>query len=222
MARQAKLSARPRTATGRGAVARLRRTGVIPAVIYGAHETAANIEIAARDLQALLKEAVGENLLVELEIDDAGAKSSRLALIQEIQHAPVGGAVLHVDLHAVRADEVIHASIPLEPTGEAEGVKTHGGILEQAVRALNIVCLPKDLPEVLRIDVSALGIGDAIHVKDLQLPPGVEADVDGELTVFLVAAPTVAEEEAAPAEAAPTEPEVIREKKETAEGGGEK
>jgi large subunit ribosomal protein L25 len=113
-------------------------------------------------------------------------------------------------------NEVLHTSVPVESRGESVGVKSFGGILEQSLRSLEIECLPKDLPEVLSIDVSGLNIGDSIHVRHIMLPAGVKALDDPDLTVFLCAAPTVVEV-AAPAGAAPAaQPEVIKEKKEEA------
>lgn len=210
MAKQVKLSAQPRTGLGRSAVRKLKATGAVPAVIYGAKDKPEALQVSKREISALLSHAAGENILVELEI--AGA-ANRMALVQEVQHSPLGGDVLHVDFHAVSMDEMIEADIPLEPTGTANGVKNFGGLLEQSLRALSIECLPRDLPDVITVDVSALNIGDAIHVRDLQLPAGVTATNPGDLTAFAVMAPTVEEAPAAAAEPA-TAPEVIREKKE--------
>ncbi len=125
--------------------------------------------------------------------------------------------ILHVDFHEVSLNEEIEAEIPVEATGEALGVKTFGGLLEQSIRALPIRCLPQNLPEIITVDVSALNVGEALHVRDLVLPKGVTAATDAELTVFLVSEPTVSEEPA-PAESAA--PEVIKEKK--VEAAGEK
>jgi large subunit ribosomal protein L25 len=218
MAKQVKLAAERRTEVGRSAVRKLKARGVVPAVIYGAKDKAEPLQISRRDINALLSHASGENILVELEI----AGKNRLALVQEVQHAPVGGDVLHVDFHAVSMDEVIEAEVPIEPTGVADGVKNFGGLLEQSVRALAVECLPKDLPDKITVDVSALNIGDSIHVRDLALPEGVRTKVQPELTVFSVLEPAVEEEpvaEVAAAEAAAAAgPEVIREKKEEGEG----
>jgi large subunit ribosomal protein L25 len=100
--------------------------------------------------------------------------------------------------------------------GEAVGVKTGGGLLEQSLRSLEVECLPKDLPDIIRVDVSHLGLGSALHVSDLPALPGVKYLLDGEVTVFLVSEPKVSDEAGA-TEGAPTEPEVINEKK-TEEG----
>lgn len=213
MAKQVKLTAERRTATGRSAVRKLKAMGVVPAVIYGAKDKAEPLQVSRRDISAMLSHAAGENILVELEI----AGKSRLALVQEVQHAPLGGAILHVDFHAVSMDEVIQAEVPLEPIGTANGVKNMGGLLEQSLRSLAIECLPRDLPDLITVDVAALNIGDAIHVREIQLPPGVTTRVQPDLTAFSVLAPTVEEEPVAAAVEAPAGPEVIREKKEEPE-----
>ncbi len=209
MAKQAKLSAEPRTAIGRSAVRKLKAQGVVPAIIYGAKDKPEPLQISRRDINALLSHAAGENILVDLEV---GGKS-RTALVQEVQHSPLGGDVLHIDFHAVSMDEVIEAEVPVEPTGTANGVKNFGGLLEQSVRSLDIECLPRDLPDKITVDVSELNIGDAIHVKDIKLPEGVTTRVNPDLTVIAVMAPTVEEEPTVAADA-PTSPEVIKEKKE--------
>jgi large subunit ribosomal protein L25 len=216
MAKQVKLSVQSRAGAGRPVVRKLRRQGLVPAVIYGAKYKPVNLQVPSRTLDTVLSHAVGENILVDLEIETDGKKASQLALIQQIQHEPVSGTVTHVDFHAVDMNETLHANIVIEPVGEANGVRNFGGLLEQMARTIEIECLPKDLPEVITVDVSALNIGDAIHVRDLPLPAGVTARSDADLTVFLVASPTVQEEVVAPVEGTPTEPEVIKEKKEEA------
>ncbi|HEY0369759.1 MAG TPA: 50S ribosomal protein L25 [Chthoniobacterales bacterium] len=207
MAKQVKLSAQRRTAVGRSAVRKLKATGTVPAVIYGGKNQPEPLQISRREINALLAHASGENILVELEI---AGDENRLAMVQEVQHAPLGGDVLHVDFHAVSMDEMIEADVPLEPIGTANGVKNFGGLLEQNLRTLAIECLPRDLPDIIQVDVSALNIGDAIHVREIQLPSGVTTRISPELTAFSVMEPTVEE---APAAAAPTAPEVITEKK---------
>ncbi len=208
MAKQVKLSARPRTDVGRNSVKQLRTRGAVPAVVYGHKDQPSNLEINQREISALLAHAVGENILVELDI--AGA--TKLSLIQEVQHHPVRGEILHVDFLEVAMDEVLHTEVPVEPTGEADGVKNYGGLLEHSLRSLAIECLPKDLPEIIRVDVSALGLNQSIHVRDLILPEGVKATSDADLTVFIVAEPKTEVTPAAGAEPQKA-PEVIKEKK---------
>jgi large subunit ribosomal protein L25 len=215
MAKQVKLTAERRTAIGRSAVRKLKASGSVPAVMYGSKHEPEALQVSKRDINALLSHAAGENILVELEI----AGKSRLALVQEVQHAPLGGAVLHIDFHAVSQDEVIQADVPLEPIGTANGVKNMGGLLEHNLRSLAIECLPRDLPDVIQVDVSGLNIGDSIHVREIQLPSGVTTRIQPDLTAFSVLAPTVEEEPVAATADAAAGPEVIREKKEEPEGG---
>src|SRR5437016_7574149 len=216
MAKQVKLTAQPRETTGRSAIRKLKARGIVPAIVYGGREKPQPLEVSRRDISLMLSHASGENILVELEI--AGEKGSRMTMIQEIQHSPVGGDVLHVDFHAISMDEKIQADVPLEPLGVANGVKNFGGLLEQNLRVLAIECLPRDLPDRITVDISALNIGDSIHVRDIKLPTGVIAKVQADLTAFSVVAPVVEEEPVvAEAEGAAAGPEVIKEKKEEGE-----
>jgi large subunit ribosomal protein L25 len=211
MAKQVKLKAEPRTNVGRSAVRKLKARGIIPAVIYGAKDKPQPLQLAARDINAMMSHASGENVLVELEI--AGEKSSRTALVQEVQHTPVGGDIRHVDFHAISMDDTIQAEVPLEPVGTANGVKNFGGLLEQSLRVLTLECLPRDLPDRITVDISQLNIGDSIHVRDIQLPSGVTAKVPADLTAFSVLAPVVEEVPVVAEAEAAAGPEVITEKK---------
>ena len=213
MAIQLKINAQPRTESGRNAIKKIKSAGFIPAVIYGAKDPARNLQLIERDVDRLLAHATSESVLVEVAIQDAGGAQTRTALVQEVQHHPVSGKVLHVDLHAVAMDELLTAEATIETTGEAVGVTTGGGVLEVTLRSVEIECLPGDLPESITVDVSALQIGDSIHVRDLKLPKGVTVLNDADLTVVSVAAPTV--EELPEPSTAPegAQPEVINETK---------
>jgi large subunit ribosomal protein L25 len=209
------LKAYPRTLTRRGGAKKLRAQGRVPAVIYGRSSPPQNLELDARELVTLLHRAAAETLLVDLSV--AGdPRPNRLALVQEVQHHPLSGQVLHVDLHEVSETEKVTVMVPVEPVGEAVGVKSGGGVLEHVLFKLKVRALPKDLPEVLRVDVSHLGLGQTIHLGDIQPPPGVEILGDKQLPVFSVAAPITEEKEAAVAAepTAPGEVEMIKEKKE--------
>ena len=208
MATQLKINAQPRTEAGRNAVKKIKQAGLVPAVIYGAKDPARNIQIVERELARLLDHAASESVLVEVNMQDGG---SRTALIQEVQHHPVTGKVLHVDLHVVAMDELMHAELAVETTGEAAGVTTGGGVLEVILRQLEISCLPGDLPESITVDVSKLNIGDSIHVKDLTLPRGVTVLNDAELSVVSVAPPTVVEETSPSDLPAGTQPQATEE-----------
>jgi large subunit ribosomal protein L25 len=212
MAKQLKLKAQVRTLVGSSDARRMRRQNIVPANIYSKGEANQNLQLERKEITNLLAHATSEHVLVDLEIADGSNTSNRLALIQEVQHHPVRRDIVHVDFHAVKADEKLHALIPIVPVGEADGVKNFGGVMEVAIHELDVECLPKDLPDVLRVDVTALGLGQSVHVRDLQLPAGVTARANPDLTVITIAAPRV-EAEAAPAAAGAAEPEVLKEKK---------
>jgi large subunit ribosomal protein L25 len=212
MAQQAKLTVQTRAVVGRNAIKKVRKQGLIPGVIYGVGQEPINLEINGRQLSTVLARSSSENILLELEIVDGDNKRNSLVMIQEVQHHPLQRQILHVDFHAVSATEKITAEVPIEAVGEPVGVKTGGGLLEHILRDLEVECLPGDLPERIQVDVSSLDLNQSIHVKDLKLPPGVEAVTDGDLTVVAVSAARV-EEEPAEVGAAPTTPEVITAKK---------
>ncbi|MGK0187221.1 MAG: large subunit ribosomal protein L25 [Verrucomicrobiales bacterium] len=130
---------------------------------------------------------------MNLEIIEEGA--TKLALIQDVQHDPLSGQILHVDFLAVKENELLTASVPVELTGDSEGVKK-GGILDQQIHSLEIQCLPKDLPEIIEGDITAVDLGDAFHVHELIIPDGVTASIDGEVVVAMVSLPRVIEGEA--------------------------
>jgi large subunit ribosomal protein L25 len=218
MAKAIQIKAQPRSVSGTVEAKKARKAGLVPAVIYGRHMgKPQNLQLDARELKAALGKTTGEHVLVDLEIT-GGDKT--LALIQDVQHHALKRHIMHVDFHALHADEKMHTTVPVVIFGEASGVKNLGGILEQLLRSIQVECLPKDLPESIVVDVSALEIGDAIHIKDLPLPAGVTALGNPETSVLHITAPTV-EEVAAPAAegAAAKEPEVLKEKKPEAGAG---
>jgi large subunit ribosomal protein L25 len=212
MAKAIQLKAQPRSGAGTVEAKKARHAGLVPAVIYGRHlGKPQNLQLNAKELTAALGKTSGEHVLVDLEI--AGGEKT-LALIQDVQHHALKRHIMHLDFHALRADEKMHTTVPVLVFGEASGVKNSGGIIEQLLRSIEVQCLPKDLPDSIVIDVTPLEIGDAIHIKDLPLPEGVTALGNPETSVLHVAAPAVEEVAATAAEgAAASEPEVIKEKK---------
>jgi large subunit ribosomal protein L25 len=215
------LTAYPRTLARRTGVKKLRATGRIPAVIYGRLNKPQNLELNAKDIENLMHHSASENVLVDLSVS-GDPKPKRLALVQEVQHHVLSGQVLHVDLHEVAEDEKVTVMVPVETTGEAAGVKTGGGVLEHVLFKIKVRALPKDLPEVMTVDVSHLEIGQSIHLGEIQPPAGVEILGDKKVSVLSVAAPLTEAEEAAALEAAGTplaEPEVLKEKQDEAAAG---
>jgi large subunit ribosomal protein L25 len=207
------LTAYPRTLVRRVGTKKLRAAGRIPAVIYGAQTKAINLEFNTREFTDLIGHSVSETLLLDLSI--SGETSKRLALLQEVQHHPLSGKVLHVDLHQVQPDETVTVTLPVETKGEPVGVKSGGGILQHTLLKIKVRALPRDLPEAIIIDVSHLEAGKAIHIGEVVLPAGVELLGKKEAVVVKVAEPKK-EVEAAPVEgSAPAAGavEMIKEKK---------
>jgi large subunit ribosomal protein L25 len=215
MAKQVQLKAKTRTEAGKGPAKRMRSQGIVPGVVYGAHTKPLNICLGSRDLSEVLHHATGENVLVDLQVEEAGTTNNRLALIQEVQHHPFEDTILHVDFQEVLATEKLHTKVPVRPVGEPAGVKTGGGVLEYILRELQVECLPKDLPDVIEVNVERLEIGHSIHIGEITPPAGVSLLGDKDQPVFLVVAP-IAEVEETPAEAGPAEPELIGAKPEEA------
>jgi large subunit ribosomal protein L25 len=208
------LKAYPRAQVQRAEVTKLRRAGRVPATIYGRLAKPQNLEVNSKEFVDLLHHAASENLLVDLSVEN-DARSKRLALVQEIQHHPLDGKVLHVDFHEVAENEKVTVQVPVETTGEAAGVKVGGGTLEHVLFKLKVRCLPKDLPEQIVIDVTPLEIGKSVHLGEIKAPEGVEILGDKHITVVAVSAPR-AEEVVATDAAAPAagDVEMTKEKKE--------
>jgi len=210
------LTAFPRKLGRRAGSRTLRSSGRVPAVIYGRHNPPQSVEFNLKEIQDVMHEAASEIVLLDLSVKD-DAKPKRLALVKEIQHHVLTHQMLHVDLHEVAENEKVTVLVPVEATGEAIGVKTGGGTLEHVLFKLKVRALPKDLPEALVLDVSALEIGKAIHIGDIKPPDGVEILGDKHISVLAVAAPVSEAQEAATLESATTptgEVEMIKEKKE--------
>jgi large subunit ribosomal protein L25 len=210
------LNAFERALTRRGGAKRLRASGRVPAVMYGRSEAPCNLEVNAKELEDLVQRSASETILVDLKV--AGEReSNQLALVQEIQHHPLSGRLLHVDFHQVAADEKVTVTLPLESEGVAEGVKA-GGVLEHVVFKVKLRGMPKDLPDVVVVDVEELGIGQTITLGEVELPGGVAVIGDPALPVLAVAAPLTEAQETAVAEGEEepvAQPEMIKEKKES-------
>jgi len=205
------LNASVRSVNGRAEVKKLRDAGRIPATIYGRQTKPENLELIAREMTDLIHHSLSENILVDLDVN----QKKRLALVQEVQHHPLSGKVLHVDFHEVAETETVTVMVPVETTGEAVGVKTGGGVLEHVLFKLKVRALPKNLPEQILVDVSALEVGKSIHLGEIKAPEGVEIMGNKNTPVVAVAMPKT-EVEVAPAEgaaAAAGDVEMLKEKK---------
>ena len=206
---QPKLSARVRKAKGKGAVRKLRRSNQIPAVFYGPKATPMMLAVDYPELEGVLKHGSGENVILDLLVQTDTGTETRKAIIKDLMTDPVKDTCLHVDFYEISMDREITVDISIRLTNTPAGV-VEGGVLQQVTRQLTVSCLPDKMIDALELDVSGLGIGDALHVKDIDLPEGIRTEEDEELTVALVAAPTVeeapvGEEAAEEAEAAEAE-----------------
>ena len=218
---QQALSLQRRPVQGTRPVRRIRRQGIVPGVVYGRGMEPVAVAVNSRELVKLLRSKSGERALMTLRMDD-GKPWEKPALVKAIQHDPVDGRILHVDFHAIVLTERLRVKDPVILKGEPVGVKQDGGILEHFLREVEVECLPTQMPERVESDVSALKIGETIHVRDLIPPPDSTITSDPQGVIASVQAPR---EEKPEEEAAPTEPEVIREKKaegEEAPGEGTK
>lgn len=213
MSKRLGIKAKVRSEIGGRRPRRIRASGRVPAILYGSG-TAQALELNGREIAEALHGSSSESVLVDLMVEtEGGTTTKKMALIREVQHDPLRDTIEHVDFHQVEENKKLRVEVPVHEIGEAVGVRTGGGILDHALRALRVECLPKDLPERIDVDVSALEVGQAIHVGEVKLPAGVTILNAKELPVFMVLLPTVEEEVKPGAEGAPTEPEVIREKK---------
>lgn len=205
------LKANKREHSGTTAAKRLRRQGIVPAVIYGSEQRTYAVQVDAKGFGELLRQQSSANFLVNLEIEGAVEKS-KLVMVQSIQHNPLSGAVTHIDFHAVKENETVHANIPIELRGTPIGAK-EGGVVEHQIHTIEVYCRPADLPDHIDLDISRLGLGQAMHVSDLVLPQGVETHLDGDVVVVIITEPrvAVAEETETPAAAAPTAPAAAKE-----------
>ncbi len=204
------LSVQRRHAVGKGAVRRLRREGLVPAILYGRGATPLTLAVAPAEVQRALHARQGSGVLVSLRLPDEA--EARTAVVRDLQFDPVRETLLHVDLQAVRMDEEITVEVPIHVVGEAAGVKEQSGILGILLRAVEVSCLPSLIPERVDVDVSSLRIHDVLTVADLRLPEGVRVTTTATQAIVTVS-PPMAEEVVAPAAAPAAEPEVVTERK---------
>jgi large subunit ribosomal protein L25 len=221
------VEAKPRKSGTKNDARRVRRGGLIPAVVYGAGQKAEAIAVDPKQMLRILHSESGHNSIFDLSFDGASAK----VMIVDWQYEPIRSTLLHVDLKRIAMDKALRVSVPVQLKGEAPGVKVQGGILELLLREVEIECLPGDIPGHIEADVSNLMFGQVIRVSDLPHAGKVKFVTDENQPVAHVvavkevveAAPVV---EGAEAAAAPAEPEVIKKGKQEVEGeaaeGGEK
>ncbi len=209
------ISAKHRPGRGKNAARRLRREGLIPAVVYGGEGENVTVAVDPKALSRVLRSEAGRNAILKLDISESGATN---AILKGWQVDPIRENFLHADFYRIAMDVAIRVTVPIAVKGEARGVKVDGGILEVILREIAVECLPGDIPERIDVEVSELGINQAVRVSDLPVSAKVKITQDPDQVVVHVisvkeeavatpgAAAPVAEGEAA----APAEPEVMK------------
>lgn len=178
------MRAEQRSLTTKGNLRKLRRNGQVPGVVYGRQlQSAAHVSVSEHDLSALLR--AHPNAVLLLDITEAGPQS---VMVADVQRDSLNHKLLHVDFHQINMDEEIKANVRIDAAGDCSGVR-EGGILSLIAHELEVQCLPGNIPEVITVDVSRLGIGESLLVSDLTLPHGVEVKSDPQLVVVTVLAP---------------------------------
>ena len=208
-----KIKAEKREIFGKNASRRLRREGMIPAILYGADAINVPLTLKKQDVFMILRSDTGENTVFQVSFDS----ERRDVMIKELQRDPVTDEILHADFVHIAMDKAIRVSVPVVSVGEAVGVKTEGGFVDFVTREVEIECLPKDIPEHIEIDISGLHLRQSLKARDITLPEGVKLITSSDTILVLIEVPLkeeeieVEEEEEVIAEE--EEPEVIGKEK---------
>ena len=203
--RNISLEAKPRNERGKNASRRQRAQGLVPVTVYGGGKETASASVVKREFAALLR-GHGRNVIFTLNVDGAATPVK----IADMQVDPVKGTLIHMDLMRISLTEKSKFEVLIKTVGESEGVKSLGAILEVLTHSLEVRCLPRDLPSIIEVDVTPLGIGDKVKVGDLKLDSKIEILDDPETLIATVVAPRVEEPAPEVAPEAAAEPVVIK------------
>ena len=204
------IKAETRKEIGKNAAGRLRRQGLVPAILYGGKTASQPLTLKKKDILEILKSQTGENTIFRVTIDS----QEKDVMLKDIQINPVTDELTHVDLIEISMDKPVRVAVPVELVGEPVGVKVEGGVADFLLRELEVECLPREIPEAIKIDISNLHIHQSIKVQNLDLPAGVRVYADPNAAIVVIssvaeeAAPAPTEEVIEGAEA--KEPELIR------------
>jgi len=195
---QFEMTAEPRVDQGKGASRRLRREGKVPAVLYGAGKEAVAIQLDHNSLRRQLQSEAFYSHILHLSLNGTDEQ----VVLKDVQRHPVRPQILHIDLLRIDENEELEMRVPVHTINEEQciGVKTKGGLINHQMNEVEVLCLPKNLPEYIEVDVAELDVGDTVHLEDLQLPEGVRSAViahggDGSLPVVSVQMPKIVIEE---------------------------
>lgn len=214
MAHEVKLGAVKRDASGKGGARRLRREGKIPAIIYSNGKDPVNVTVDGYEWMMSFRDVSVESVLVKLDLD--GKVVSCIVKEHQVNH--ITGKCAHIDFNEVDSTHAIKTEVHIELSGTPDGVANFGGVLEHTKRTVEVECLPDKLPEVLKVDVSGLGVNKSLTVADIALEDGIKITTPADTVIAHVAgAASEASEEAEEQEEASAEPEVIRKGKEESE-----
>ena len=182
----------PRTEGGTRPARRLRREGIVPAVVYGLKSDATSVSVQLSDLRAALSTAAGRNAILTLDLKG----SKEMGIVKDIQWHPYRDEVLHVDFLRINPDQDVTVDVPIQATGDHHALNLAGGILDQLLFTLTVVTKPNLIPDLIEVDVTDIEVGDTITVGDISLPSGSATPVDPETPVLVGSAPRIAEVEA--------------------------
>lgn len=204
------IKAEKRESFGKNANRRLRKEGKIPAVLYGEGTLNVPLTLMKKDIVMILKSESGENTIFKVMFDS----KAQDAMIKELQVDPISDKLIHADLIHISMDKAIRVAAPFLLQGEPVGVKTEGGFVDFMTREVEIECLPKDIPENIKVDISGLHLHQSLKIGDVAAPEGVKFMTDPGTVVVIIGVPHKEEVEVKPVEEAvvaePTEPEVIK------------
>ena len=190
-----KLKVTVRKTQGNGPARELRRSGMIPAILYGPKVEPVLLSVPTRDLENILKTSNVGQILLNLLIQN-GKQVSKTAMIKELQTQPISGNLLHVDFYEVAMDQKIKVSIPVVATGQAKGVEL-GGVFQMVRHEVEVFCYPNEIPESIEVDISEMDIGDSLHIDEVDIDDTIELADEANFTIATVLSPKVEEEEVA-------------------------
>jgi large subunit ribosomal protein L25 len=212
------IEAQVRVPGGKNVNRRIRKSGKIPAVIYGPGKQPIVVSVSPNDVMAIMRSESGRNTIFTINVDGSNPNN---VMVKDYQLNPIKGNLIHTDFLEIAMDRLLELTVNIEIVGEAEGVKLDGGIMDFVTRSIEVECLPSDIPESIKVDVSHLKINDYIRVKNVQTDAKVKILSDPEIVIVTIVPPI---KEEVPVEAAATaetaEPEVIKKGK-TEEGAEE-
>jgi large subunit ribosomal protein L25 len=212
------IEAQLRIPGGKNANRRLRKAGKIPAVIYGPGKQPVVVTVSPGEVKTILYSDTGRNTIFAVSVDGSNQGN---AMVKDYQLDPVHGNLIHADFLEIAMDRLLELTVNIEVVGEAEGVKLGGGIMDIVTREIQVECLPSDIPESIKVDVTALKINDYIRVKNIQADEKVKILTDPDVVLVTIVPPAKEEVPAEAAAEATAEPEVIKKGKSVEEGAEE-